>query len=422
MNNPSISGWELSEVLNLDTNVQYFVFQREKAPETGTIHYQGYIEFKNARELDTVRKFFSGSLQAHVEVRNGSQKQAISYCTKKSSRTDGPWSGGEMKNQGNRTDLLAANEVLTKTLSLKSVYQAFPSQFIRYSRGFEKALSLNIKNKRDPPKVILYYGTTGTGKTRTAFERYSGDGEDDVYIKMPDTRWYDGYTTQKTLILDDFSGKSSKVSLNYTLQLLDRYPFQVEYKGGYRPLIAKNIIITSNIHPYLWYDYSSRQEQYKALARRIHAVFYFPPEATNDSSKIRLVTKQSFFNDWAEHCDESTVFKDAINKDLDLKPHVKRTKSFIDLTCNEDLDITPMKKRKVSFSQSTPDFFEYYAKILLEDTGMTPKKEVYCVDCGSIKCDCDSEDSIQTVFTDDSEILETTVEYESDDSNVDSDY
>jgi hypothetical protein len=33
------------------------------------------------------------------------------------------------------------------------------------------------------------------------------------------------------------------------LDLLDKYEYQCEFKGGYRQLNGKNIVITSNKHP-----------------------------------------------------------------------------------------------------------------------------------------------------------------------------
>jgi len=85
----------------------------------------------------------------------------------------------------------------------------------------------------------------------------------------------------------------------YTLQLLDIYLLDVEVKGSYRPLLAKRIVVTTNIHPRLWYDYENREEQYNALMRRFTKIWYFPPRACESlwgetrSSSSRLAASLS---------------------------------------------------------------------------------------------------------------------------------
>jgi len=59
-----------------------YLFQEEKG-ENGTPHLQGYIEFKDAKTLSSLKKIHP---TAHWEKRLGSRKQAIAYCCKKDSR------------------------------------------------------------------------------------------------------------------------------------------------------------------------------------------------------------------------------------------------------------------------------------------------------------------------------------------------
>lgn len=94
----------------------------------------------------------------------------------------------------------------------------------------------------------------------------------------------------------------SKTSLTYLLQMLDRYPMTLEVKGSYAALVAKKIIVTTNIHPALWYDYSRREEQYKALQRRFTKIVTFV-------GKLSLqVSHKVFFGEWFEGCDEAAIF------------------------------------------------------------------------------------------------------------------
>eukprot|EP00969_Alexandrium_andersonii_P286488 12664453-Alexandrium_andersonii.AAC.1 len=73
-------------------------------------------------------------------------------------------------------------------------------------------------------KVFWLWGAAGTDKSRLAKAVMRG-----AYIKPPDTRWFDGYDGQEVCILNDL--RKGTFTFNYLLELLDRYPFQVEIKG-----------------------------------------------------------------------------------------------------------------------------------------------------------------------------------------------
>ncbi len=80
-NNPNISVDDHHASFH-DVHPVYHVFQREKG-ESGTEHFQGYIEFPNAISLKAVKACNS---QVHWEKRRGNQQQAIAYSTKEESR------------------------------------------------------------------------------------------------------------------------------------------------------------------------------------------------------------------------------------------------------------------------------------------------------------------------------------------------
>lgn len=74
----------------------YLVCQVEEAPETGKLHLQGYVEFKNPRSIGKIKKIMPG---AHLERRLGTAKQASDYCKKDGTRKEGPWEFGNWCNK-----------------------------------------------------------------------------------------------------------------------------------------------------------------------------------------------------------------------------------------------------------------------------------------------------------------------------------
>ena len=66
---------------------RYFVAQKEKAPDTGRLHWQGYVEVKEKCRIKKMKEVL-GCPSAHLEPRRGSQEEAIAYCTKEESRAE----------------------------------------------------------------------------------------------------------------------------------------------------------------------------------------------------------------------------------------------------------------------------------------------------------------------------------------------
>lgn len=299
VNNPTETGEEFIQRLDATQFLIYAVFQKEVG-EGGTPHYQGYVEFSKALRFNAAKRVIHAT--AHIETRRGTRAQARDYATKDDTRVDGPWECGNWREaaQGRRVDLEAAISTLNENRNLNVVARNHPREWIRFHRGFESLFARTQPTRPIAPiEVVLLYGKTGTGKTRAAFEEHP-----DLYRKAPDTRWFDGYESQPVLLLDDFAGRASKMSLSYLLQLLDIYPIDVEVKGSYRPMLVRKIIVTTNIHPALWYDYTNRQEQQDALLRRFTQIFYFPKPPLQPLA----VDHNTFAQQWSQYCDEDELF------------------------------------------------------------------------------------------------------------------
>jgi len=70
------------KLVDADTNsVIFVVAEKEKAPETGSMHIQGYVHFKHQKTMSAVKKWMQCSF-VHLEAAGGSDRQNDTYCTK----------------------------------------------------------------------------------------------------------------------------------------------------------------------------------------------------------------------------------------------------------------------------------------------------------------------------------------------------
>jgi len=226
---------------------KYCVYQLEIGEETNRLHYQGYMEFTGKKRYAWLQRNCDGLEGAHFEVRRGTMEEARNYAMKQDTRVEGPWEWGAPKpGQGSRTDLRQVKRALDEGQSLEYVADNFFGTWLRYNKGLEKYKMMKTVDRDHAMRIILIIGPSGSGKSRWARENFP-----DAYWK-DGTKWWDGYKGQETIIWDEFYGHCCKFS--DLLRILDRYPMQVENKGGYFKFTAKTIVFTSNQEPEHWYN------------------------------------------------------------------------------------------------------------------------------------------------------------------------
>lgn len=123
-------------------------------------------------------------------------------------------------------------------------------------------------------RATVLWGSTGTGKSHRAWKA-AGDA---AYSKDPRTKFWCGYLSQRTVVLDEFRGA---IDISHLLRWTDRYPVRVEVKGGSVPLAANEIWITSNLHPRNWYP-ELDSATYEALERRLKIIQITEREPEDD--------------------------------------------------------------------------------------------------------------------------------------------
>jgi len=203
-------------------DLRFIVFQTEVSPTTGARHVQGYIELNGPQRMTGVKRIL-GEQGAHVERAQGSADQNIEYCTKEESRELGsePTIFGERPAQGQRSDLITFVDSVKAGYSDRQILDDHPKEFVKYNRCMLAVRTAMAAPRNSKPHVSVYWGPTGTGKSARAHLKLPN-----AYKKMPENKWWCGYTTGQSVIIDDFV--DTQMNIAYLLQLLDRYAFKVE--------------------------------------------------------------------------------------------------------------------------------------------------------------------------------------------------
>lgn len=250
--------------------MKFLIYQLEKG-ESGTPHLQGYLQLLQPGNLDQMRLLIPG---AHWEACKGSPKQNIAYCSKPEGRVDGPWRFGLEPAQGKRSDWSGLRQYVENAIVAGQtddeisdyLLLAFTNLWATQGTAVQRLIAAQRRIcqtfvTRSPPTIKVYWGPTGTGKTRRCWEE-AGTA---AFAKMQG-KWFDGYEGQENVILDEFPDES--IPLTLLLQMLDRYPLRVEVKGGSVGWSPRRIWISSNLHPGSWYP-DAQPAHRAALMRRL---------------------------------------------------------------------------------------------------------------------------------------------------------
>lgn len=132
-----------------------------------------------------------------------------------------------------------------------------------YQRALNAYQFLSQEQRNHPMEVLVLWGESGSGKSRWCRDTYP-----EAYW-VSKGRWWDGYKNQETVIVDEFYGWWE---YDFVLRLCDRYPLNVEIKGGHTVFNSKRIIFTSNKK---WEDWWERPHDLEPLRRRITKVTHF---------------------------------------------------------------------------------------------------------------------------------------------------
>jgi len=246
----------------------FATWQMEMCPDTYKLHWQGYMELDTQVPWSTLHTYDGfNHPPAHFEIRRGSQKDAIGYCTKEDTRVEGPWTWGEPKQQGQNAQLILLAADLRAGRSVRDIAVLYPAESIKHPMGIAKMQLLVAKQRPDEVKTVafVFYGAGGTGKSTFALKlaRYLGDRVFRVPSAKGSGLYWDGYQQGDVVIIDEFKG--NRMQPTEFNQLIDCGPHQVPVHGGTTEFNSKYVLITTNVTPEKWWDIEFK----RSLRRRI---------------------------------------------------------------------------------------------------------------------------------------------------------
>lgn len=223
--------------------------------ESNYLHWQLCIALPRKLRLRGIKSIFGES--AHCEPTRSDA--AMDYVWKDETAIENTrFELGQLKLRRNsHTDWDAVRNA-AKSGELDSV----PSDvFVRCYNQLSRIAADNLKPAAIHRNVRVYWGKSGAGKSRLAWEQAGLS----AYPKDPRSKFWCGYRDHAHVVIDEFRGG---IDISHMLRWCDHYPVIIEVKGGARILTATDIWITSNIHPRDWYP-ELDSETKQALLRRM---------------------------------------------------------------------------------------------------------------------------------------------------------
>lgn len=236
------------------TKVRYGIYGREIGA-SGTPHLQGFVVFRTNQRYNALREWLPG---AHFEPARGTSQQASDYCKK-----DGDWTEEgdcpeDRIRDGKRRWAAAIASARAGTIESDD-----PEIFVRYN-GFCMREAPRAVAALDDVCGLWIQGPPGCGKSHMV--RQYGP----VFDKQI-SNWWCGYKSEPIVLLDDVTPDNFKFIASNMLRWADKYPCNVQVKGGAMCIRPKLIVVTSN------FDISACMYElsvnYEAMKRRFVQVY-----------------------------------------------------------------------------------------------------------------------------------------------------
>nr|WAE42846.1 MAG: replication associated protein [Cressdnaviricota sp.] len=246
---------------------EIFAFQLESAPTTGYVHFQGYFELIIKKQYTWIQKNIRHF--EYIKEAKGTPKQAWEYSTKNETRIFGPWTLGQPRASESKNKTEDFVKAIKNGMTDEQLWEEHPSMMARMEHVPHRIRTLKVPVRTEELEVYVFYGEPGTGKSRMVRELYP-----DVYvIPFSQKVWLTHRgALAKVVCLEDFDGNMQLKQFN---RLIDRYPEEVETKGGFLWWMPNIVFIITNAPPHTWWGDDGRQNIKDQVFRRISACYDF---------------------------------------------------------------------------------------------------------------------------------------------------
>jgi len=246
---------------------------QEEIGEGGFHHYQLVVATKKKTTVTSLKKRFCE--QAHVE--HCRSPAANAYVWKEDTAV--PDTRFELGSPPLKRNSTKDWEKIWESAKAGCLMEIPADVRIRCYTTFKKITVDYMEPEAIEKEVYCFWGPTETGKSKRAWSEATLN----AFPKDPRSKFWDGYTGQENVVIDEFDGA---IDICHMLRWLDRYPVIVEVKGASVILKARKIWLTSNVNPREWYT-NAKPEQVKALLRRMTIIEYpfakVQPKITDES-------------------------------------------------------------------------------------------------------------------------------------------
>jgi hypothetical protein len=249
-----------------------------------TPHLQGFFWLSEPSTLQHVKRKFKGSWPAVPGVEKGPEYWKT-YCSKQDVEmlelgvqpSEDEFKAQTPKGQGKRTDLLDVKRKIDAGASCQDLQEDDDhfGTFAAHSKFFHSYQAAKRRRKGYcPPKIHVFFGPTGTNKSRRVWEKYDYDTSK-LFKLSPDmvssnNTWWDGYAGHEAVLIEEM--RPGHMKYNSLLDITDAYPTKVQVKGCSVDWSPTHIYITSPVSPYEWFPNLTANDKLDQLLRRITTI------------------------------------------------------------------------------------------------------------------------------------------------------
>lgn len=302
---PEFSHDKIKEILATKfKSFEYAAMADEIGNEEKTPHTHVYISFSSAVRFSTVKKHFP---TAHIETVKGSVQENIDYISKSGKWKDTDKSETSIdgsfeeigyrppENMGKRKDMeelyrMIVDEELSNAEIIRN-----NNDYIMQIDKLDKIRTTYLQEKfkgtrRLDLEVIYVFGVTGSGKTRSIFDKHN---DDNLYRITDYKHPFDRYTTESVVMFEEFR---NSLPLKDMLNLLDIYPIMLSARYANKYACYNKVYICTNWRLEKQYEYEQAydKESWNAFLRRIHKVVEYTKDGILEYNSCDEYFNRSF--------------------------------------------------------------------------------------------------------------------------------